>query len=181
MTTTTLAAVAPGDDDRGGRRRRRVAGPGLVSRFLGWEYSDYAVGLVVFAIIFALFYVLSGILFPRRNVLAEYDDLLDHRRELGPKAVDEQKKKAGVAARATQRLLAIRGYQHPLQRLIDDAALKFRASEFALLQFVGVVVVVVILRVVGAPLVVVLVVGLLVVFVPSAVAEFEGQRQTPGL
>ena len=99
-------------------------------------------------------------------MLAEYGDLLDHRRELGPKPVEEQKQKAGVASRAAQRLLAVRGYQHPLQRMIDDAALKFRASEFALLHFVGVVIVVVVLMLVGAPLVVVLIVGLLVVCAP---------------
>ena len=49
-----------------------LAGPSLTSRFLAWECSDYAVGLVIFAIIFALLYVISGILFPKRNVLAEY-------------------------------------------------------------------------------------------------------------
>ena len=54
---TTIAAAA--------EEATVAAGPGLVSRFLDWEYSDYAVGLVVFAIIFALFYVLSGILFPK--------------------------------------------------------------------------------------------------------------------
>jgi tight adherence protein B len=177
-TTTTLVATATtAIGEVPAAETTVVANPGVVSRFLDWEYSDYAVGLVVFAIIFALLYMLSAVIFPKRNVLAKYDDLLEHRRELGPRPVEEPTEKTGVAGRAAQRLLAVRGYQHPLQRLIDDAALKFRASEFALLHFVGVVVVVVALRLVGLPLVVVLVAGLLVVGAPLLWLSSKGNSR----
>ena len=174
-TTTTVSA--PVTTVTGQETGVAAAGTGLVSRFLDWGGSDYVTGLVVFAIIFALFFVVSGILFPRRNVLAEYGDLLEHRGDLGPRAVDEHKLKASVAHRAVQRILAVRGYQHPLQRLIDDAALKFRASEFALLHFVGVVVVVVVVMVVGGPLLLVLLAGLVAVFVPLLYLDMKGKAR----
>ena len=176
-TTTTVSAPVTTVAGQETGVAAAAAGPGLVSRFLDWEGSDYVVGLVVFTILFALFYVVSGILFPRRNVLAEYGDLLEHRRDLGPRAVDEEKPNAGVAHRAIQRMLSVRGYQHPLQRLIDNAALKFRASEFALLHFVGVVVVVVVVRVVGGPLLLVLLAGLVAVFVPLLYLDMKGKAR----
>ncbi len=61
--------------------------------------------------------------------------------------------KPGVLSRAAQSMLAIRGYQDPLQQMIDDASLKLRASEFALMQLVGVIVVVVLAALLDAPLV----------------------------
>jgi len=172
VTTTVTVTTLPGEETVA-----PVVEPGLVSRFLDWKYGQYIVGLVVFALLFALFYVLSGIIFPRRSVLTEYTDLLDRRRDLGPKPVDEQAEKGGVASRAAQRLLAVRGYQHPLQRLIDDAALKFRASEFALLHLVGVIVVVVVLMVLSVPLVLVLLAGLIVVFLPLVWLDYKGRKR----
>lgn len=184
-TTTVVATVAttiPGDEPA-----ESPLSLGLVSRFLDWEYSDYAVGLVLFAIVFALLYVLSGILFPRRNVLAEYGDLLENRRDLGPRPVGEPKAKEGAAQRAVQRVLAVRGYQHPLQRLIDDAALKFRASEFALLHLVAVVVVVVILAAVRIPVALVVLAAIVIVFIPLLWLDLKGkarrrefENQVPG-
>jgi tight adherence protein B len=153
------------------------AGPSLTSRFLDWGGSDYTVGLVLFVIVFALLYLISGILFPKRDVLKEYGDVLDNRRDLGPRAADETGASTGLAQRATRRLLAVRGYEHPLQRLIDDAGLKFRASEFALLHLIGAVVIAVVVRLVGGSLLVVVVALILVVIGPLLYLQRKGETR----
>ena len=61
--------------------------------------------------------------------------------------------------------------------MIDDAALKFRASEFALLQLVGVVIVVVLARLLGAPLILLLVLALVVIFVPLLWLSSKGNAR----
>ena len=83
-TTTTLVAstAVPG-------AATEVAGSGLVGRFLRWEASDWVVGVVVFLIVLAMLYVLSGVLFPKRDVLAEYAGAIDRKAALGPQALDE--------------------------------------------------------------------------------------------
>ena len=123
-------------------------------------------------------YVLSGVLFPKRDVLAEYAGAIDRTAALGPQALDEPAAaKPGVLGRAAGWALALRGYQDPLQQMIDDAALKFRASEFALLQLVGVVVVVVLARLLGAPLILLLVLALVVIFVPLLWLSSKGNAR----
>ena len=171
-TTTTLVAstAVPG-------ATTDVAGSGLVGRFLRWEASDWVVGVVVFLIVLAMLYVLSGVLFPRRDVLAEYAGAIDRKAALNPQAVDEVAAKPGVLGRGASWALALRGYQDPLQQMIDDAALKFRASEFALLQLVGVVIVVVLARLLGAPLILLLVLALLVIFVPLLWLSSKGNAR----
>ncbi|MCX8032566.1 MAG: VWA domain-containing protein [Thermoleophilia bacterium] len=139
---------------------------GLIQRFLDWDYSRYVMGVVIFALVFVFFYLISGVIFPKRNVLAEYSDLLEHRRNLGPRALDEEQGRQKLHTRIVQRFLALRGYQLPLQKMIDDANLKFRASEFALIHLVGVVVVVVAASLLKAPIILVVVLALLVVFLP---------------
>ncbi len=149
-------------------------GTSLTSRFLAWGGSDYTVGVVIFALIFALLYLISGVLFPKRDVLREYGDVLDNRRDLGPRAADETETPPGRGQRATRRLLAVRGYEQPLQRLIDDAGLKFRASEFALLHLVGTVVAAIVVRLVGGSLAVVVAAVVVVVIVPLFYLDRKG-------
>jgi tight adherence protein B len=157
-TTTQGSAVTVPTTD--------AAGSGIVDRFLRWSASDFVVGALVFLLVLAMLYVLSGVLFPRRDVLAEYAGAIDRQSALQPQAEGGAGGKPGVLDRTAGRLLALRGYQDPLQRMIDDASLKLRASEFALLQLVGVVVVVILAWILGAPLLLVLVLALAVVFVP---------------
>ena len=172
-TTTTLVASAavPG-------AATEVAGSGPVGRFLRWGPSDYIVGVVVFFIVLGMLVVLSGVLFPKRDVLAEYASATDRTAALGPRALDEPAAaKPGALSRAAGWGLALRGYQDPLQQMIDDAALKFRASEFALLQLVGVVVVVVLAKLLGAPLILLLVLALVVIFVPLLWLSSKGNAR----
>ena len=170
-TTTTLVSsvtVPPATE---------VAGSGLMGEFLRWSGSDWVVGVVVFFLVLVMLYVLSGVLFPKRDVLGEYAGAMDRQAAMGPQAVDEPVAKPGGLSRAAQWMLAIRGYQDPLQQLIDDASLKLRASEFALLQLVGVIIVVVLAAVLGAPLVLVIVLALVVVFVPLLWLSSKGNAR----
>ena len=142
QTTTTIA----------GATTTTTAGPDgatngqtSVSRFLSWSGSPYIIGVVVFLLVIAVLYILSGAIFPQRSVLSEYDGLIDRKNISGPQALgEESEKQSSAVTKAATRLLAVRGYQHPLQRLIDDAALKFRASEFVVLQLIALVVLLVI-------------------------------------
>jgi tight adherence protein B len=154
-----------------------VAESDLVGRFLRWEGSDWIIGVVVFLLVLAMLWVLSGVLFPKRDVLAEYSGAMDRQAALTPQAVDEQAAKPGALSRATSRLLAIRGYQDPLQQMIDDAALKLRASEFALVQLVGVIVVIVLAALLGAPIVLILILALVVIFVPLLWLSSKGNAR----
>lgn len=149
----------------------------LMGRFLDWQWSDWIFGFVVFAFVFALLYLLSGVLFPKRNVLAEYGDQLDRRRGLEPRPLEEPAAEEGATSRLAGRVLAVRGLEHPLQRLIDDAALKFRASEFALIHFVSVVVVIIIVRVVGGSALITLLAGLVVVAAPLLWLSARGKKR----
>jgi tight adherence protein B len=170
-TTTTLVssiAVPPVTE---------VAESDLVGRFLRWEGSDWIIGVVVFVLVLAMLWVLSGVLFPKRDVLAEYSGAMDRQAALTPQAVDEQAAKPGALGRATSRLLAIRGYQDPLQQMIDDASLKLRASEFALMQLVGVIVVIVLAALLGAPIVLILILALVVIFVPLLWLSSKGNAR----
>jgi tight adherence protein B len=172
-TTTTLVAsstaIVPGATP--------VVENGLLGRFLRWGPSDYLVGAVVFFIVLALVYALSVVLFPRRDVLAEYAGAVDRRAALAPQATDEVRAKPGALSRAAGWMLALRGYQDPLQQMIDDASLKLRASEFALLQVVGVVVVVVLAALLGAPLWLIVVLALVIVFVPLLWLSSKGNAR----
>jgi len=118
------------------------------------------------------------VLFPNRNVLAEYGGLIDRKAILGPQALgEEQAKEPSAVNRAAMRVLSVRGYQHPLQRLIDDAALKFRASEFMVLQLVVVVVVVIIAKVAGLPLLGLIILALVIIVVPLMWLDHKGDKR----
>jgi len=163
-TTTTAPAVA--------------AGATVISRFLDWGGSGYVIGVVVFLLVLAVLYILLGVLFPNRNVLAEYGGLIDRKAILGPQALgEEQAKEPSAVNRAAMRVLSVRGYQHPLQRLIDDAALKFRASEFMVLQLVVVVVVVIIAKVAGLPLLGLIILALVIIVVPLMWLDHKGDKR----
>ena len=108
-----------------------------MGRFLRWSGSGWIIGAVVFVLVMMTLYLVWGALFPKRDVLAEYGGVLDRKSILEPQALGGRAGRANPAPeQAAGRVLASGAIRTPLQRLIDDAALKFSASEFALLQVV---------------------------------------------
>jgi tight adherence protein B len=178
QTTTTTAAV-------GTSTTTTVVGTGAteekstVSRFMSWQGSPYIIGVVVFLLVIGVLYILLGALFPQRNVLAAYDGLID-RKSLtgGPKALDEEPRRPPSALnKAMTRLLSVRGYQDPLQRLIDEAALKFRASEFAVLQLVVLVVLEVLAAVLNLPVFGLVILAIVLIVVPLLWLQSKGDAR----
>jgi tight adherence protein B len=161
-TTTTIVPSPAGPTDT----NTGEGGGSLLGRFLRWQAADYIIGVLVFLLVLAALRFLFDAVFPPKNVLAEYSSAMDRRADLGPRPVDEAPAKQGSLAHAAGRLLALRGYQDPLQRLIDDASIKLRASEFALIQLVSVVVLAVLARVAGASLLIVVVIVMVVILLP---------------
>lgn len=125
-------------------------GPTMVGRLVDWNGGDYTVALLVAMLVFAALWFLQRALFPRRDVLAEYADILENRKNLGPPPTGEET--TGGASRLVDRLLRARGYHGPLQTRIEDAGWRLRSSEFVLLQLGAVVICALVLGVVGAPL-----------------------------
>ncbi len=170
-TTTTLTPVTstPG---AGGAEE-----PGLVSRFIRWSGSTFLIGAVVFLLVllFALF--LSRALLPRRDLLGEYAGALERRRALGPRPEGEEEPEPGLLARAANRLLALRGYQEPLQKMLDDASLKMRASEFALIQLVAVVVIIILAWSLGLPLILTVLLAVVVILAPLLWLSSKGNAR----
>ena len=165
---TTTTTTAPATAEQGT----------TVSGFLGWGGSPYIIGVVVFLLLMAILYILWGALNPRRNVLAEYEGLIDRRSVLGPQALDEAPgRHPSVVARAAAKLLSVRGYQRPIQRLIDDAALKFRASEFVGLQLIVLVVLLIIADVLGLPLFGLIIMALVLIIVPLLWLQSKGDAR----
>lgn len=124
-------------------------GPTMVGRLVGWEGGDYSVALLVAMLLFSALWFLQRALFPRRDVLAEYSDILENRKNLGPPPSGEET--AGGASRLVDRLLRARGYHGPLQTRIEDAGWRLRSSEFVLLQLGAIVLCALVLSAVGAP------------------------------
>jgi len=170
-TTTTLTPVTTAAGAEGASEL------GLISRFVRWSGSTFIIGAVVFLLVlfFALF--LSRALLPRRDVLAVYAGALERKRALAPRPEGEEGPQPGVLARATNRLLALRGYQEPLQKMLDDAALKMRASEFALLQLVTVAVIVILSWSLGLPLILTVLLAVVVILVPLLWLSSKGNAR----
>jgi tight adherence protein B len=116
------------------------AAPGLAAAFVSWEGSAPVLALLVFAFLLLLGYLLSATLFPKPDVLNDYADILDNRGRLAPRSLDpDSGGRPGESVVA--RMLALRDYQGPLQRRLEDAGWQVRSSEFALfhLAFVAAV------------------------------------------
>ena len=148
-----------------------------VSRFLGWGGSPYIIGVVVFLLVMAVVFIVWGAVFPRQGALAKYESLIDRKNIRGPQALDEERHQPSALQKVAARLLLFRGYQLPLQRLIDDAALKFRASEFASLQLVALVVIVVIAAVLRLPLFGLVILALVLIVVPLLWLDSKGNAR----
>lgn len=139
-----------------------------------WAGADYLIPLLAFVFFFLAFYLLSGVLFPKKNVLAEYSDILDNRRNLDPRRPVE---KVRPGERLVQRLLAFRGYQDPLQRRLEDVGWKMRTSEFALLHLLGVLAIAVVLLLLGAPMTGIVMIVLLLVAGPLLYLDFKAKKR----
>lgn len=167
-STTTTAVVATGS----------VEEQSSVSRFLEWNGGPYIIGVLVFLLLGAVLYMLIGALSPRRDVLAEYEGLIDRKNIPGlgalPGADDEPAKRPGAVDKAVAKLLSLRGYQTPLQKLIDEAALKFRASEFAVLQLVLLVVLLVVAAILGLPVFGLVILAIVLIMVPLLWLQSKG-------
>jgi tight adherence protein B len=163
-TTTTVAAAV-------------AAGNSAIDRFLEWSWSGWIIGVVVFLLVVMVLYLVWGALFPKRDVLAEYGGVLDRKSILEPQALDEERPAPNALSRVAGRALALRGYQDPLQRLIDDASLKFRASEFAVLQLIALVVVIVVAKVAGLPLFGIVILALVFILLPLVWLQSKGNAR----
>jgi tight adherence protein B len=136
--TPTTAALPP---------VQTVAEPGLVANFVSWRGSAYLLALALFALLFAGGFLITRVLFPKRNVLTEYADILDNRDNLGPTVAEETLR---PGERQVARVLKARDYQAPLTNMIENAGLNIRASEFVLFHVVGACVAVAIPGLLGA-------------------------------
>ncbi|MHB8868533.1 MAG: VWA domain-containing protein [Thermoleophilia bacterium] len=124
-------------------------GPTLVGRLVNWKGGDYTVALLVAMLLFAALWFLQRALFPRRDVLTEYADILENRRNLGPTPTGEDRGRS--VSNAVDRVLRARGYHGPLQTRIEDAGWRLRSSEFVLLQLGAIAVCALVVTAVGAP------------------------------
>ena len=70
-----------------------ITGPGWLRTFVDWNGSLYLILLATFALVFLGLFLLSGVIAPKRNVLKEYGDLLENRRNLGPKPAEKWKQR----------------------------------------------------------------------------------------
>jgi tight adherence protein B len=111
----------------------------LMDRVVSWSGSDIGVALLAAALLVGAFLVIHRALFPKRDILSEYSDILENRRSLAP--MDPSEEKPGRFSSAVGRLLALRGFESALQTRIEDAGWKLRSSEFFTIQ-VGLVAVV---------------------------------------
>lgn len=148
---------------------------GAFKAFVAWRGSDFVVVLIVAALVFLAMYVISGVLFPRRNVLAEYGDILDNRRRLSPRPELSEEEHPGE--RTVRRFLRARGYQDPLQRRIENAGWPLRTSEFVFIHLVAVVVTALVLSAVGLPLLLNVVLVVLVVMIPLVVLDRKARKR----
>lgn len=104
----------------------------LAARLVSWNGSDYAVALLTALLLFIAFLVINRVLFPKRDILSEYSDILENRRSLAP--VADEAERAGPISSLVGRLLTTRGYEGPLQSRIEDAGWRLRSSEFFMIQ-----------------------------------------------
>jgi|SRR5665811_1126444 len=132
---------------------------------LAWNGFDYLVSFIAFLLVFTALYLLSGVLFPRRNVLEDYSDILENRRRLGPKPREEVDT-PGPLERVTAKVMAVRGYEDPLQRWLEDAGWALRTSEFVLVHVAITIAAIIVTQLVGASLLLTGVVASLVVVGP---------------
>jgi tight adherence protein B len=131
--------------------------------------------LVTFALLLVALFTLSRVLFPRRNVLEEYSDILDNRRNLGPKSAAEEQPRPGE--RFVTRLLSRRGYLEPIQERIEEAGWPLRTSEFVMLHLGSVALVIVVVLAFSAPLVVSLPIVVMAAITPLLLLDHKAKQR----
>ncbi len=165
-TTTAQTVVTTGETVTTLAPAGQVAEESAVHKFLRWGPSVFILGALVFILLLAMLWALSGVIFPRRDVLAEYGGLIDRKAALSPLDLDEDSGRPGALDQMGKRLVAIHGYGDALQRMIDDAAMKVKASEFAIMHLIAIVVLAVICVALSAPVVVTVIVVIVVMVLP---------------
>ncbi|MHB0979970.1 MAG: type II secretion system F family protein [Thermoleophilia bacterium] len=174
--TQTPATTSPLATAAGAAPALTVApDPTLVGRLVDWKGGDYSVALLVAMLLFSALWFLQRALFPRRDVLAEYSDILENRKNLGPPPTGEET--TGGASRFVDRLLRARGYHGPLQTRIEDAGWRLRSSEFVLLQLGAIMLCALVLGAVSAPLWLAIVVVTLAVVGPLLYLDARARRR----
>lgn len=143
---------------------------------LAWNGMDYLVAFATFLLVFGALYLVSGLLFPRRNLLKDYSDILANRRRLGPKPRQEEDS-PGPAERLTARVMAVRGYQDPLQSWLEDAGWAIRTSDFVLAHVAITIAAIVVTQLVGASLLLTGVVAALAVVGPLFYLNHKATRR----
>jgi tight adherence protein B len=146
-----------------------------LSGFIQWNGSDYLVALLVFLIILAIGYILIGVLMPKRNVLTEYSDILDNRRQLGPRSAGEQAQRPGEAFAA--RLMSVRDLDDPLQKRIESAGWPIRTSEFALFHLMGLAILTGLAAMLGLPPIFVILLAVIAVILPIAFLDNRARKR----
>ena len=126
-------------------------------------------------LLFLAFLVIHRVLFPKRDILSEYADILENRRHLAP--VADEAERQGAVNSMVGRILSARGYTGPLQSRIEDAGWTIRSSEFFLLQLVLIVVPLIVLALLGTPMWLMLGVALLAVVVPLALLDNRARKR----
>lgn len=163
-TTTTLANLS---------LEPRV---GRLSSFVAWNGSRYVLPIIIAGLIFVGLFLLSGVLAPKRNVLREYRDVLDNRRRLEPTPTGDTKPKR-PAERLVAWFLALRGYEDPIQRRIEDAGWRLRTSEFVLAHLLLVIACAAVPQVLGASLPLTIAAVVLAVLVPLALLDLKARSR----
>lgn len=147
----------------------------LAARLVGWNGSDYGVALIAAFLLFLAFLVIHRVLFPKRDILSEYADILENRRNLAPVANEAERQ--GAVSSMVGRVLSARGYAGPLQSRIEDAGWSIRSSEFFLLQLALIAGPLLVLALFGAPLWSMLAFAILAVFVPLALLDNRARKR----
>lgn len=150
--------------------------PGLLSGLLAWRGSDYLVALLTALLLFLAVFVGATVLFPKRDVLAEYSDILENRRNLGPRpAAASEAHRPGE--KLISRFMAARSYADPIQRRIEDAGWQMRTSEFMLFQLAGIVVASLVVGFLPIPFVLKIIVVLLVAVAPLVYIDRKSRKR----
>ncbi len=149
---------------------------GWVAAFIGWGGSDYTVAILLFVLCLMVGYLVLGALMPKRDVLAEYSDVLENRRRLGPRAAGEDLSRRPGEAFA-QKLLDLRGYNDPLQQRIEAAGWQVRTSEFVLFHIVALVIMIALVLSLGLPGLIAVMLSVIVGLAPLVFLDYKARKR----
>ncbi|GAB4253682.1 MAG: hypothetical protein Kow00129_14780 [Thermoleophilia bacterium] len=184
-----LYPVAPANSDKPAREETTEAAAtveplyvpplredGWAEQFVGWNGSDYVVLAFLFIAVLLAGYLLISALVPRRSLLADYSDILENRRRLGPRSVEEEGGRHPGEALA-ERIVRLRGYEDPLQARIEAAGWQLRTSEFVLFHLIGLLLLVALLLTLQVPLFLAVIIAAVGGMAPLAFLDYKARRR----